>query len=255
MKWLIKPIKVENKKMELLMKMLSSVDIAFDIVHTLDGKLYDKEKKPYILRDEEKYFVCGSYQLTKVVSQTHKEASFVLDDYTFKDWYDIFGKENMLNENIQIAEAKDIIWINEEMFVRPLLDSKAFNGGIFNKNTLNTDVICVAATLQHIQKEFRFFVLDGEIIGSSQYKMNGELFPSSIVDEDAKQFVNEMIKKFDFPGYVIDIASTNGQCKIVELNCFNASGFYEIDLWKFMEKVTNYYENKVILKNNNRMKI
>lgn len=254
MKWLIKPIKVENKKIELLMKMLSSVDIAFDIVHTLNDKIYDNNKQEYNLKENESYFVCGSYQLAKVVSKTHKEASFVLDDYTFNDWYEIFGKENMLNENIQISKPDDIKWINEEMFVRPLLDSKAFNGGVFNKNTLHTDVMCVVALLQNIQKEFRFFVLDGQIIGSSQYKMNGDFFPSNIVDDDAKSFAEEMIKKFDFPGYVIDISTTNGKCKIVELNCFNASGFYEIDLWKFMEKVTSYYENKEILKKNCKIK-
>ena len=241
MKWLLKPIKVEQEKIILLMKMLATADISFDIVHTLDGNIYDNEKQPYILNDNEKYFVCGSYQLARAVGKTHSEGCFLLEDYTFKDWYEIFGAENMLNEYIQIAKTHDIVWHNEEMFVRPLMDSKAFNGGVFNKNTLKTDVECVVAPIQQIQKEFRFFVLGGKIIGQSQYKMNGDLFPSSMVDEDAKLFAEKMIKKFDFPGYVIDIASTNGRCSIVELNCLNASGFYEVDLWKFINGVLNYY--------------
>lgn len=242
MKWILKPIKVEQQKMTLLMNMLKVAEIPFDIVHTLEGQIYDSEKNIYQLDDKEKYFVCGSYQLAKVVGKTHPEGCFLLEDYTFNDWYRIFGKENMLNPNVQIAYPKDIVWSDDEMFVRPLMDSKDFNGGVYNKNTLTTEVECLVAPLQHIQKEFRFFVLGGKIIGKSQYKMNGQLFPSSMVDEDAENFAREMIQKFDFPGYVIDIATTDGRCSVVELNCFNASGFYEIDLWKFVSGVIDFYE-------------
>lgn len=242
MKWLIKPIKVEIQKTKLLMQMLECADIPFDIVHTIDGVMYDNNKEKYVLKPEEKYFVCGSYQLARAVAVTHPEACFTIEQYSFDDWYGIFGRENMLNGYAQICKPQDIQWHNEEMFVRPLFDTKSFNGGIYNKTTLVTDVDCLVAPIQHIQKEFRFFVLDGKIIGKSQYKMAGNLFPSSIVDEDAILFAQKMIQKFKYPGYVIDIATTDGQCKIVELNCFNASGFYEIDLWKFIDSVTNYFD-------------
>lgn len=242
MKWLIKPTLLESGKIKSIMNMLDAADIQYDIVHTLNGVMYNSNKEEYKFDKAIQNFVCGSYQLAKAVDKIQPSACFLLDDFSFKDWYKIFGAENMLNSSAQFAYPKDIVWTSEEMFVRPLHDTKSFNGGIYNANNIPVDVECMVAPLQEIQKEFRFFVLDGKIIGSSQYKMNGQLFASSLVDEDAKVFAQEMIEKFDFPGYVIDIAVTNGKCSIVELNCFNASGFYEIDLFKFISSVIDYYE-------------
>lgn len=241
MKWLIKPTLLEQNKIQSVIRMLEISDIPYDIVHTLDGVMYNSDKEVYELDLSQQHFVCGSYQLAKAFHKLQPSATFLLDNYNFKDWYKIFGKENMLNPEVQFTNTKNINWINEEMFVRPLEDTKSFNGGIYNSNSILPDVQCIVAPLKQIQKEFRFFVLNGEIIGESQYKMNGELFPSSIIDNQAKEFAKTMIQKFPFPGYVIDIALTNNQCNIVELNCFNASGFYVINLYKFIEKITTYY--------------
>lgn len=241
MKWLIKPTNLEMEKVKSVMRILDIAETPYDIVHTLDGVMYTSDKKVYEFNPQEQHFVCGSYQLARAVNKIQPSAVFLLEEYSFKDWYKIFGVENMLNPNVQFAKPKDVVWTDEEMFARPLFDTKDFNGGIYNANTLKWDVECVIAPLQKIQKEFRFFVMGGEIIAASQYKMNGELFPSSMVDNEARNFAKEMIKKFKFPGYVIDIAVTNGKCSVVELNCLNASGFYEIDLWKFVEGVLNYY--------------
>lgn len=108
--------------------------------------------------------------------------------------------------------------------------------------------MCVVARIQEIYKEFRFFVIDKKIVSASQYKMNGQLVTSSIIDTDAENFAEKMIKKFDYPGYVIDIADTKRGYKIVELNCLNASGLYEIDLYKLVQAVDNFYVKRYIEK-------
>lgn len=254
MKWLIQPVKIEAEKINLLMRFLKIAEIDFDIVYPLEGKVFNENKELYQYDENETYFVCGSYPLTRNVFKDRKEAVFSLDEYSFKDWYRIFGSENMVNENPQIVEAKDIKWINEEMFVRPLLDTKSFNGGIYNRNTLSFNGICVVAPIKEIKKEFRFFVINGEIIGSTQYKLNGELYSSYIVDEGAKEFASKMIKKFKFDGYVIDIAQVDDDYKIVELNCLNASGFYEINLNSFINGVINFYENRNVKSNQLKLK-
>lgn len=242
-KWLIKPTVLEQGKMQSIMRMLDVAGIPYDIVHTLNGVMYSAEKEVYTLDLNEQHFVCGSYQLARAVHKIQPSATFLLEGYSFKDWYTIFGKENMLNTDVQFAYPKDIVWADQEMFVRPLHDTKSFNGGIYSPLSELPDVECIVAPIQQIQKEFRFFVLGGKIIGSSQYKMNGSLFPSSIVDRNATGFAEKMIEKFDFPGYVIDIATSGERCSIVELNCFNASGFYEIDLYRFILGVLEYYDN------------
>lgn len=244
MKWLIQPTKVEESQCKTLMELLKIADISYDIVYPLNGEVLNPDKTPYVYDENETYFVCGSYPLTRNVFKDRKEAVFSLEDYSFEDWYSIFGKENMVNSNPQIVLAKDIKWTDEEMFVRPLLDTKSFNGGIYNQNTLKFDGVCVVAPIKTIAKEFRFFVIDGNIVCASQYKLNGEIYSSSLVDEPAKEFASEMIKRFQFDGYVIDIAQVDNSYKIVELNCLNASGFYEINLTSLINAVTSFYEKE-----------
>lgn len=242
MKFLIQPMKVEAEQINSLCNLLDVAGIHCDKVYPLEGRVLNPDKSEYVFNENEKYFVIGSYPLTRYVYKIKPDAVFSLDSYTFKDWYNIFGKDNMLNPNPQICLAKDINWIDDEMFVRPLEDTKSFNGGIYNKNTLKFEGECVVAHLQSIQKEFRFFVLNNKIIGQSQYKQNGELYISSIVDDGAIEFAKQMLEKFSFKGYTLDIAYVNQEYKIVELNCFNASGLYGVSLYNFLNEILTVME-------------
>jgi hypothetical protein len=254
MKWLIQPIKIEEDKIKSLINLLDIAQVNYDIVFPLDGEVYNKNKELYQYDDKELYFVCGSYSLTRNVYKNRRESVFSLDDYDYNDLMSIFGKENFVNDDAVKIHSKDIDWKEEEYFIRPFKDDKSFNGGIYNKNTLKYEGDVFLSRLKHVSKEFRFFVLDGKIITESMYKLNGELYTKSVVDEEAKNFANKMIEKFNFPGFVIDIALVNNHYKIMELNCFNASGFYDINLYKFVDEVLNYYEN-VDKKNNKKLKI
>lgn len=241
MKWLIQPLKIEIDKIQSILRILDIAKIDYDIVYPYKGEVLTYDKKPYIFKENEQYFVMGSYPLTRNVYKLFPNSVFSLEDYSFEAWFKIFEKKNMLNENAQIVKASDIDWNSEELFVRPLNDTKDFNGGIYNKNTLKYEGMCVVASIQPIDKEFRFFVLGGKIITASQYKINGQLAASSIVDKGAEIFAQNMVEKFNFPGYVIDIADTKNGYKIVELNCLNAAGLYEIDLYKLVQAVRDFY--------------
>lgn len=254
MKWLIQPVKVEYEKVQELMAMLQRADIAYDIVYPLEGKVLNADQTPYIYDINETYFVCGSYPLSRYVYKDRKEAVFSLEDYSFDSIMTIFGKENFVNHDAKVMHSKDMIWNEEEYFIRPLNDDKAFNGGIYNANTFKYTGDIVVANLKHISKEHRFFVIDGEIVTASLYKMNGSLSTSPIIDQGAKDFAQEMIKKFDFPGFVIDIATVDNSYKIMELNCLNAAGFYDINLYKLVNAVMDYYE-KIENKNQNISKL
>lgn len=242
MKWLIQPVKVEAEKIKNLIEMLDIAEIGYDIVYPFNGDVLNPDKTKYVYDDNETYFVCGSYPLTRNVFKDRKEAVFSLDNYNFEDLMNIFGKNNFVNHDAIVVNAKNIDWKEEEYFVRPLNDDKSFNGGIYNQNTLKYEGEVIVAPLKHISKEHRFFVIDRQIIGASLYKINGSLATSNIVDEKVVSFAKEMIEKFDFSGYVIDIATVNDEQKIMELNCLNAAGFYDINLYNFINAVTDYYE-------------
>lgn len=242
MKWLIQPVKVEYEKVQELMAMLERADIAYDLVYPLEGQVLNPDKTPYVYDNNETYFVCGSYPLTRNVYKDRKEAVFSLDDYSFDNIMNIFGKNNFVNHDATILHSDNLVWHEEEYFIRPLNDDKAFNGGIYNANTFKYKGDIVVAKLKHISKEHRFFVIDGQIVTASLYKMNGSLSTSPIIDQGAMRFAEEMIQKFDFPGFVIDIATVDNSYKIMELNCLNAAGFYDISLYKLVNSVMDYYD-------------
>ncbi|NCQ52156.1 ATP-grasp domain-containing protein [archaeon] len=178
MKWLIQPVKIEQQKIEELMHLITIAGINYDIVYPFEGQVLNPDKTPYVYDENETYFVCGSYPLTRNVYQYRKESVFSLEDYTFKDIMNIFESHNFVNCDAQIINSKDMKWEDEEYFIRPANDDKSFNGGIYNSNTFNYEGQIVVAKLKHISKEHRFFIIDGEIVTASLYKINGELSTS-----------------------------------------------------------------------------
>ena len=242
MKWLIQPVKVEQEKVKELMTMLGKAGIEYDIVYPFENQVLNPDKSVYVYDDKQTYFVCGSYPLTRNVYKDRKESVFSLEDYSFQDIMNIFESYNFVNYDAKILHSKDLVWLEEEYFIRPVNDDKSFNGGIYNSNTFKYKGDIVVAKLKHISKEHRFFIIDRQIVTGSLYKINGSLSTSPIIDEGVLQFTQEMIKKFDYPGFVIDIATVDNEYKIMELNCLNASGFYDINLYKLVNAVMNYYE-------------
>ena len=152
MKWLIQPVKVEQDKIQELMDMLVKAGISYDIVYPYQGEVLNPDKTPYVFNDNETYFVCGSYPLTRNVYKHRKESVFSLEDYSFNDIMNIFEHRNFVNHDAKIIHSKDIVWDEEEYFIRPANDDKAFNGGIYNSNTFNYEGNIVIAQLKHISK-------------------------------------------------------------------------------------------------------
>jgi len=242
MKWLIQPTKVEEEKIKELINILEKAGIDYDLVYPFEDKVVKQDKTLYHYDDDEKYFVCGSYSLTKNVYKERKEAVFSLDKYKFDDFITIFGSENFVNHDAKIVNYNKIIWEDDEYFLRPVNDDKSFNGGVYSKNdVINCHEDVIVAKVKKINKEHRFFIVDGKIATASLYKVNGSISTSDVIDEGTIEFAESMIKKFNSPGFVIDIATIGNEYKIVELNCLNASGFYDINLYKLIDSVERYY--------------
>lgn len=249
--WLIQPTKIEQDKIDSLIAMLEQAEIEYHLIYPLQGKILLADKSEFVFEGNKEYFVCGSYPLTRYAHAQRPDSVFSLEQYDFQDFWDIFGKENFVNHDAIICNANQINWDKqEEYFVRPLEDTKAFNGGIYNKHTLKYDGLVVSATLKHVSREYRFFIIDDKIVSASLYKVNGSLEESPIIDPQATCFVEEMKSKFTQAGYVLDVALIDDEFKIMELNCLNAAGFYQINLYKLIMAVQDHYENKKTLKMN-----
>jgi hypothetical protein len=168
-----------------------------------------------------------------------------------------------LNHDSIVCKFSEVTNTWDTLFIRPCEDTKSFNGTVFDYadfsewrnrvinlgetyGSLNADTMVAYSSPKNISKEFRFFVVDGKIVGQSQYgKRYGRALNQTnyqyVVDDGAIEFVQKMIDIWQpAQGFVIDIADLqNDEYKIIEINNLNSSGFYAIDLQKFVMAIEN----------------
>lgn len=129
-------------------------------------------------------------------------------------------------------------------------DTKSFTGRLFNWEHFVSwrddhhaigDAWVAMSSPKTIFREYRFFVVDGELVTWSQYKLgNTVTWHLSDVDDDIKEFAQKMVNIWQpARAFVIDIALTQEGCKIVELNNINSAGFYGSNINRFIVAIEN----------------
>lgn len=240
-KWLIQIIENEKQAFNNLLNILDRFNVPYDIVEVNRGKIWQNNKE-YEFDTFLNYMICGSYQLSQYTRIKRPDSVFSIEDYSFEQIMNIFGNENFVNSDAKIMSSREINWNNNHrMFIRPVEDTKNFNGGVYSKEEFKYNGDVVVATLKNISQEYRFFIIDNKISTASMYKMNGKYETSYPVEESAIQFVENMISKFPEKCFVIDVAKVDNNYKIVELNGLNSAGFYNIDLYKLVFDIEDYY--------------
>lgn len=166
----------------------------------------------------------------------------------------------LLNSDIQYFSFKNQgdHKFNQDMFIKPSEDNKFFTGGIVpagmsikdfvtNISHINYeyDQLLVASSLKNITAEYRFYVIEGEVITYSGYKFAGvnkyfREMPQELLDV-AKSYA-KLYQPHDV--FVMDIAETDGQYKIVEYNCLNGASLYASDKAKLFFSLEDYIKNK-----------
>lgn len=164
--------------------------------------------------------------------------------------------ENMLNFDSQIMPLKNI-FLKERSFIRPVDDSKVFNGGVWQPDDFNgwmpkateiNETLCQVASVKEIWGEYRFFVVGGRVVTGSRYKMGDTVRYSQEIDQCFWDFAEavagseiallpHVINKPKWrpaPAFVLDICDTPNGIKIVEINTINSSGFYAADVPKLI---------------------
>lgn len=162
----------------------------------------------------------------------------------------------LLNEGadyIPFSEAKNVKY-TKPMFIKPSRDLKAFDGGIIEAGTTieefitngyfqsyYTDEVVVINDIQTIYVEYRFFIIDGIVITGSIYKRGNIVAGDPNIPNYIVQAASEyalLYKPADI--FVMDLAETDSGIKIIEYNCWNASGLYSCDVKKLFHEVNEY---------------
>ncbi len=171
--------------------------------------------------------------------------------------------ERMLNYNAVVSPFKDAVFPDPVMFVRPTEDSKIFSGKLFDKedfehwqkqvcelnlnfhNALTSDTLIQICPPIHIYSEHRFWVVKGEIVTSSTYKLGRSVVYQPVIGTQFELYVKECIAEWQpHEAFVIDVADTEKGIKIVEINTLNSSGFYAADMQKLVMALEDAFDTK-----------
>jgi hypothetical protein len=145
-----------------------------------------------------------------------------------------------------------------QVFVRSDDDEKTIVGHVTVFSKLLTDLInrrdvlpsqkIVISPVHEIYAEYRCFIVDGMVVSASKYGGNGSKLETQwkmplYSKDDAVRFANEMASYYcPHRIFVMDVCETDSGLKVVELNGFNSSGFYQCDIPAIMDAVNSVVE-------------
>lgn len=163
--------------------------------------------------------------------------------------------EHMLNYHAVVSTFENANFSpdDEYKFIRPVLDSKSFAGKVFDRHefydwkrkivvleedygdNVCKDTVIQLCPLRKIYSEHRFWIVKGEIVTSSTYKIGWTVHYQPVNDDRFAQYVKERIAEWQpLDAFVIDVCDTDQGIKIVEINTLNSSGFYAGDMQRLV---------------------
>lgn len=220
--------------------------------------------EPAPLPEWEKVFPLGSTSMTTASSIYGWNPGVVFDPDTFRfeAWRKEWGASRLINgdaEVVPFGQAK----ASAKVFMRPCQDLKAFSGLTLNPDELEdwqkrvnegeqstrTELLSlttpvIVAPVKVILREWRFFVVNGEIITGSQYAHLGRRDRSAQIDNDVWDHARRCVDWWE-PAkcFVLDIGETSDGLGIIEVNTINSSGVYLCDFTTVVLAIERFYES------------
>lgn len=178
-----------------------------------------------------------------------KPGSFVNDNFNLDRCNQELGNE-MLNKDIIIGNLYELEPKDDVFFIRPLGNNKVINGGVITKEEFYKwrdsqdenykGELLVISSNKSIKTEYRFFIVDKEIISGTSYNIEGEYNIEKEPTKEVLRYTEEVVNKYPLArAFVIDIAETDKGLKVVEHNNINTSGLYKSDELKIIQAINN----------------
>lgn len=216
--------------------------------------------------DEVPHFICNQkdpvifYGSTTLIKNVNKQKRwkpgtwFDTENFRTSTWVQHYGK-NMLNHDAEIMELREVeSKVDLDLFfIKPDNDLKDFTGEILEKKDFSKwyssisaggflfdeTIKVVVAPPKYMGKEWRLVLVDGKVVTGSLYK-NRSMRPKVCEQpENVVELAERMAAIWQpAPVFVMDICDHEDGPKIIELNCFNASGFYACDIDVIVKEVS-----------------
>lgn len=170
---------------------------------------------------------------------------FINENFTMEKYLPAFG-EHMLNSDGKILHVTHEVLLQGEYFFRPVGDGKEFTGQVFDaeewyryieNNDSLLDLTFMVASPKTTQQEIRCWMIDGEPVTISQYKIGARgNYLNMDHNEEAILFARKMAKIYQpARAFCLDICLYNDEYYIVELGCINHCGFYDANMGKLID--------------------
>jgi hypothetical protein len=167
--------------------------------------------------------------------------------------------ELMLSRDAKLVAIEDVKRTTAEhgtIFVRPDEDNKLFDGGIYDtesveaivaileaKDRLSRSTGVIVAPIVEIEAEWRTFVVDGEVVAASSYRVDGKANIDAHVPYAVIDLVYEAVERWrPDTVFCLDVARSKGRYGVVEANCFNAARLYGANARAILQSVSEFVE-------------
>jgi hypothetical protein len=216
----------------------------------------DVDELPDVELDAQQPIVTmGSYTLARMAAARGYRPGAWLDGLDYTTWSKAWQPSQLLNPNARVCRFGDADFDDEVAFVRPVEDSKAFAGKVFERgewrgwkrrvldsaqpgDPLTVDTEVLIAQPVSIFTETRCWVVDRSIVTVSGYKRGKHVVYTPGADDEVVAFAQQCIEEWvPNNAFVLDVAQTPAGCKVVEVNCLNAAGFYAADVLKLVSAI------------------
>jgi hypothetical protein len=200
--------------------------------------------------------VMGSYTLANHAKAHGWEPGAWLENLDFEIQREHWGGW-MLNCDSRVLRFDQIQGLLNPVFIRPVHDTKSFNGQVFDHaswsefqgrvlaltpedNAQVTGATLVqACAVKEIWSETRFWIVDGEVVTASGYKLGSRKTYSEVLgsrfSDDMIAFACDRAAEWSpNRAYVMDIAEGPYGYRIIEVNNLNSAGFYKANMGKLV---------------------
>jgi hypothetical protein len=194
----------------------------------------------------------GSTLLPKLISGMNFKPGIFWNE----SWWDLYENTKtipvMLNQNIESLTFGDLFsrWIDEPKFIKSqkvktitgqVIEIEEKDQWIEEHQYLDLNDTVYLCPIHKIEREWRFWILNGKLITGSLYKKFGCRMTREPIDSKIWDYVqNCLVQYTPSNNIVMDVAQfENGDLKIIEFNSINSSGFYNADIKKIVETLEN----------------
>jgi hypothetical protein len=201
-------------------------------------------------------FCFGSVKMARIASDYGwTPGSFMNENHDYRVYSERYGKDQLLNgDSIVCRFADSFAPPGHIFFARPCEDTKTFSGQLFIKDswdefvknslgsghttTLNADTAIQIASLKEIQREVRVWIVKGQVVTASQYRLGTQVIYSECTEPYILDYAREMAKVYQpAEAFVLDVAMTDKGPRIIEVSCINCVGFYRADMSKLINSL------------------